>query len=470
MTQAQAKVGKKEDLAFPLARYVANIKYADIPKEAVEVTKNCILDTLGVILPASTGSVPGCREFVELIIESSGKKESTILQFGAKVPAWLAAFANSGMAHALDYDDIYSKTVVHPSCMVVPSAFAVAERVGRVNGKDLIVAVTIGNDISCRMGLSIDWQHDWHLTPLFGRFGCAATSGKLMGLPEDGLLSAFGNALNEAPGSLQVNRDAECTFRAFEFGLAARGGVFAALLAEKGITGPRESFEGAVSLYPVYFKGQKYNRNALLTDLGKRFEVMNLGFKPWPSCSLTHSYIGATLQAIEEHHIKPQEIKQVTVFVNNTSNTLFEPLEMRRRPPTIMGAKYSLPFTLAVAILRKKVVISDYTPESIKDRDTLELAQKVVPKLDPSVKMVGGVTQGIVEITNKQGKRYRGQVDIARGRPENPMSRDDLIAKFRDCACHAAKPLSRTKSERVIEMIMNIEGVEDVSEIVQVLA
>ena len=463
------KRGVKEDLAVALARYVANIGYEDIPHEAKEATKKSIMDTFGVIVAATGGSIPECRDFVELIKEASGKQESTILQFDIKVPAWLAAFANSGMAHAIDYDDMYSKEVVHPSCMVVPAAFAVAERIGRVNGKDLITAVTLGIDIACRMGLTINWEHDWHLTPLFGRFACAATSGKILGLGEDGLVSAFGNALNEAPGTLQVNRDPEASIRAFEFGFAARGGVFSALLAEKGIKGPRDSLEGEASFYPVYFKGQKYDRDAMLNELGTRFEGINVGFKPWPSCSLTHSYIGATIKAVEKHNISPQDIEQITVFVNDVSQMLFEPLKLRRKPPSPMGAKYSLPFTIAVAALRKKVVIADYNPGGLKDPQVLALAQKVVPKFDKSVKMVGGVTQGIVEISTKDGKSYLSRENIAYGRPENPMSSKDLIEKFKDCVRHGTKPLSQENAQRVIEMFLRLEEVDDVTEIIPLL-
>ena len=178
--------------------------YEDIPREAIEATKKAILDALGVIAGAS-GTVPGCKELAELVSEAGGKAESSIIGFGGKVPAWMAALANGGMGHGLEYDDIHTLVVVHPSACVVPAAFAAAQRVGGVSGRDFLTAVTAGIDITSRLGLAIDWKEDWHLSCVFGAFGCAAAAGKIMGLSREQLINAFGIALCQAGCTMQLN-------------------------------------------------------------------------------------------------------------------------------------------------------------------------------------------------------------------------------------------------------------------------
>lgn len=140
------------DAAFAFAKNVVNVRYEDIPPEAIEVTKKDILDTLGVIVAGST--VPGAKELVELVKEGGGKRESTIIAHGGKVPSWLAAFANGAMGHAADYDDLHEEAIVQAGTSVIPASFAIAERVGKIGGKELITAIALGIDMVCRLGLA----------------------------------------------------------------------------------------------------------------------------------------------------------------------------------------------------------------------------------------------------------------------------------------------------------------------------
>ena len=159
----------QEDAVWTLARNIVQVRLKDLPDEAMEATKKSILDTLGVI-EAASGITPGLKELVELVREGGGKEESTILGFGGMVPAWMAAFTNGAMSHCLDYDNTI--TIGHPSAQTVPAGFAIAERLGKVTGKDFITAVTLGDDIFSRLCYSISLKFLWHRTPLFGFFCC----------------------------------------------------------------------------------------------------------------------------------------------------------------------------------------------------------------------------------------------------------------------------------------------------------
>lgn len=169
-----------------LAEYVANTVYADLPERAVAMTKMSLLDALGVTLAAG-GLCAECGAFVEIARESGGKKESTILGFGDRVPAHMAAFANGAMAHALDFEDAHDLALVHPNAATVPAALAIAESIGNVNGKDFITAMAVGCDVVCRLGLALKEnpaEYGWYMPPILGSFGAAAATGKLLNLDE----------------------------------------------------------------------------------------------------------------------------------------------------------------------------------------------------------------------------------------------------------------------------------------------
>ncbi|MBI4330353.1 MAG: MmgE/PrpD family protein [Chloroflexi bacterium] len=462
------KSGNSADIASVFASHVAVARYENIPRETVEATKNSILDTLGVIMGAS-GTIPQCRELVGLVKEAGGKPESTIFGFGGKVPAWMAAFANGGMGHGLDYDDIHAKVAVHPSSSVVPAAFAAAERMGQVNGRDFLTAVTLGIDMACRLALGITWEHDWHLSTVFGTFACAAASGKIMGLGKDKLVNAFGIALCQGACPMEVNYGVGSDLRASYPAFTAKAGVLSACMAQRGIDGPKNSMEGRAALYPIYFKG-KYDRNAIIAGLGKQFEGGNVVFKVWPACSATHPYIEATLRAVTKNDIHSQDIERITMFIyGGSGKNLCEPLEARRKPPSILDAKFSLPFTVAIAATRRKVVIADYSSEGLKDQQILEMAQKVAPKFEKAVNQTGEIKRGDVEIQTKAGKQYREQVEVTHGLPRNPVSRVDLVDKFNDCVRYSAKPLPRHNAGKIVELIMGLEEVADVGEIMRLM-
>jgi len=461
------------DLAEVFAYHIASIGYQDIPFEARETAKKSVLDTLGVIACASTLG-RGCKETVELIKEMGGKEESTIIGFGGKVPALLAAFANGAMGHHLDYDDTHDGGVVHPGVPTVCAGFATSEQKGKVTGREFITALVLGSDMLCRLGLAVTqrpsgWAQDWWLPLTLGGFGATATACKILGLGETKIANAFGLALHQAGGTTEIAHSLESEIRGMYPGFAAKAGVLSALLAERGITGSRNSLEGEHGLFNVFFGGE-YDQLSLTTNLGKKFESSQVSFKPWPSCRYTHSYIEATLGIMREYNIQPDEIEEVTPVVSQfLGDLLCEPLEQKRNPKSLMDAKISLPFVLAVAVSRGKVALGDFTPERLDDPATYRLAQRVTYRVDAALAGQYGIAAGVVEIKTKGGRVFSKRVDNAYGHPKNPISRENIIRKFRECVSYSAKPISRVKADQVIDLAMNLEGVDNVNEVIQLI-
>ncbi|MDI7259282.1 MAG: MmgE/PrpD family protein [Thermodesulfobacteriota bacterium] len=458
----------KKDVVWILANHLVNRNYEDLNPETIEVTKKCLLDTIGVIVAAS-GIIPECRLLVDLIKEGGGKEESTILGFGGRVPAWMAAFANGAMGHCLDYDDLQYEVPVHPSSPVVSASLAIAERLGNVSGKELITAIALGNDLICRMGLSIHWKMDWNVTTVLGAFGAAAAAGKLLKLNETAMVSALGIALSEAAGTQEMRYSMGNHMGGLRDGYPARGGALSALMAKQGILGPENCLEGRAGLFNLYFDGV-YNREVLVADLGKRFEGINVGIKAWPTCGTSHVYIDATLRIVTDHDLHPQEIESITLYVGDFAMLHCQPLEERRRPPTTADAKYSIPFSSAVAATKRRVLIGDLTPEGIKDPAVLHMAQKVSPKLDTRFNAKKGEPPGMVEITTKEGKCFSQRLDVGYGHPHNPISKEDVINKFWDCISYSARPLSKEAAEKVFETVIDLERVQDIGSFIRLLS
>ncbi|MDD5703611.1 MAG: MmgE/PrpD family protein, partial [Dehalococcoidales bacterium] len=279
-----------------LVRNLIQTKYDDLTAEVIEATKISILDTFGVMLPPST-LTKACISLYEMMNEVDGKKESTLIGFGGRVPCWVAAFVNGSCAHAMDYDDgvTTDKPIQHPTASTFPAALALAERIGEVNGKDFITAVALGNDLSIRIAScpTGNTMTDYPFFPIstFGVFSAAGACGKLLGLADIEMQNALGLALHRVAGTRDAAFAPDSDIRGIRDGFTNKEGVIAALMASKGISACKDSVE---QLLRVYY-GTGYSLDPLTHDLGKIFRGAEAKYKIWPSCGATHSYIQAAL-------------------------------------------------------------------------------------------------------------------------------------------------------------------------------
>jgi len=458
----------KMDVIYTLAGNIIDTNYENLPAEVVKATRRLFMDGLGVGLAGSAEA--GVSELIDIVRDWDGRKESTVWVYGDRLPCVSAAQANATMIHALDYDDTHDVAILHASSVAVPTALAIAEKLGGVDGKRLITAVALAVDLAARLCLANKvsvFDRGWQYTAIHGNFSAAAITGKLLGLDKETLVSAFGLAYHQAGGNLQCIHDGTLAKRAGP-GFAARDGIMAVLMAQKGITGARNVLQGRDGLFNVYHRGD-YNPEVLTANLGEKFEVVNLSFKPYPCCRNTNPPIDATLAMVGEYNIKAEDVDSVTIYVGKGAMKLLgEPLNTKQNPSTTVDAQFSIPWTVASAIVQGKVGIAEFTPQAIKNKAVLALSNKVTPKLDESLNRMG-VSPAIVEIKTKDGKVYSKRVDIPYGSPENPMSMDAIAAKLRDCASYVAKPLSQKNVEKLIQLVSQLEAVSDVEEVVRLL-
>jgi len=471
---------EQEEVTRIISRFIAETDYAHLPPAIIERVKHSVLDTLGIIMPASV-LMPDLKAAIDLRIEAGGKEESSILAYGVKVPCWEAAFANGVRGHALDYADGHLEAVFRIGISVIPATFAVAERIGGVSGKEFITAVAAGEEILCRLGVSVARKRltlgPWHCGILLGNFGATASAAKILGLNTDQIDRAFGIAFLQTGGTESVTAP-DANIRGMYAGFVGQTGVLAALMSQRGVLGPRGCLESPQNgLFDAYFQG-RYDREAIVDQLGSRFEVSNLSFKPWPACAFAHPYIDAMLDLLSENHLRAQDIGEIEVFSGEMNRDLCKPIDVAKgqAPTTTNDAKRSVPFNVAVAALKGTVSFRDFTPEGLRDPEVLRMAEKVrwvaAPEFDEEQfsKKGNQLAPGKVGVTDCQGRTFTKRTDFPYGHHFNPIKADDLIKKFRDCVAFSPRPILGADVERVIEAILHLEKVPDIREILWLLA
>ncbi|NLL38532.1 MAG: MmgE/PrpD family protein [Clostridiales bacterium] len=458
------------DASYLFVRNFMNTEYEKLSRKAVEETKKQVLDFVAVAVGGY--SQAGARQVRELAIEWGGAAQSTIIGCGTKVPAPMAAQANSSMAHSLDFDDVHEAAIMHPGVITIPTSLAVAELTGGLSGKDLICTIAVGGDMISRMGLATRpgqniHKYGWHFTTLNGFMVSAAVAGWLLGLDEEGMLSAIGIGYHQASGNGQAVKDGALTKRLGP-GFGVRGGIMAALLAQKGVTGAKNSLEGVSGYYSVYHMGE-YSRDILVGELGERFECENISIKPYPCCRGTHPTIDAALKLTNENRIDAKDVESIKIWCGKgTLGLLGEPLEVKARPRNFVDSQFSLAWGCAAAIVKKRVTLGCFTEEAIKDKDILDVAAKISVENDPRFD-TGGLEPVRMRIRTKDGKTYETLAETATGSPEKPATFDECIEKLRDCIEFSGNKLSGQSADRLIEMISRLEDVEDIRELINLL-
>jgi 2-methylcitrate dehydratase PrpD len=454
------------DVSRHFADLVAGTAYGSLDRDAADAAKKSVLDTLGVALAAS-GLEPAVRPVVDLARDSAGCPEASLLGFRAQVPSIMAAFANGAMAHCLDYDD-QTPWGQHASSSVVPAAFAIAEHMGGVPGQDLIAAVAVGQDVFTRLRCHVDWRRDWNLSSVLGVFAATAASARLLGMTREQTHHALGIASQQSCGVQEVVVGTGSDLRGMYAGFAAKGAVLAALLARRGLTGVEAPFEGRHGVFSTYFAG-RYDREPMLADLGRDYRGKTTLYKMWPAVGTAHSHIHATLQIVRAHDLAVEDIREIRVYVGDYHNVMCTPLETRRAPETLIDARFSLPFLVALAAARRRVSISDLTADGLRDPQVLAVARQVVPVEDVSYDWKLELPLGRVEIIMRDGRSFARVGEDVPGNPESPLTWDDLTRKFGECAAAAAARPSQRQIDAAAQMTRELESLADATEILRAL-
>lgn len=455
--RAATAAAAPEDAIVRLARHMLGGRYADLPAPALATSRAQLRDTVGVALAGRAES--GVRQLRDLGRALGGKGESVVWGSDLRLPAHDAARINAVMIHALEYDDTFGPGFLHPSAIMFPAALAAADMVGGVSGQEFLTAVTLANDVACRLSIAgqpgVDgFAIGWHNTTLIGYISSALVAGRLLRLDLPQLVNAAGIAAHQAAGNAQSHIDGALTKRMGP-GFAAAAGVLAARLAAAGVSGPVGVLEGRKGWFAQYHKGI-YSRDLLLGGLGRDYPGAAMSFKPWPSCRGSHTSADAALQIAAALGPRTRQIERILVRSGPAEwSFLTTPIERKRRPATTVEAQFSVPWVVAAALTDGKVGIAHFTPDALLREDLRAMAARIETVQDDALaNPAGGPGAAVVEVTLRGGQTLRRHVAAAKGDPGVPMTAAEVTAKFNDCLdCAGLAPARQSALRAVLDEV-----------------
>ena len=449
-----------------VAQFVLDTKYEDIPPEVITLGKKSILDGFGLALAGSVAeSGPISRKYIESLGVCQGK--STVIGSPLKSAPRFAAFVNGVSIHADDFDDtqlavakdrVYG-LLTHPTAPVLPPAFALAE-LGGASGKNLMLAYHLGVEVETKLAEASSPRHysdGFHSTGTFGSLGSATACAKIRGLNLEQILTTYGIAAAEAAG---LGENFGTMTKPFHAGHAAENGVAAADLASLGWTASEQVLEANRGFFHAY--SGSYDPSALVNKLGNPWTLVNPGvsLKPYPSGSLTHPAMTALLRLIEKYNIAPADVKKVDVGTNhNMPNAL-----IHHQPQTGLQGKFSMEFCIAVLLLERRAVLSQFTDTYVRRPEVQEMIRRVNFYVDPVAEKAGfDKMTSLVTVHLKDGRTIKDQADFAKGSPAYPMTFEDVVVKFRGCSEYANWP--KDKTDAIIELVSALERLADLTKL-----
>jgi 2-methylcitrate dehydratase PrpD len=449
-----------EKITNKIAEFVCNSSYENVPPEVFEVSKLHVLDTLGVLIAGSREDV---TEIIKGYIQSLRcGQESTLLTQGIKTSAQYAALGNGVIAHVLDFDDYEVPSMAHPSVTVLHAILALGEKL-KATGKTCLEAYLMGMEVISKVGRGINPDHydkGWHSTGTLGTLGAAMASSKLLKLDLERVRMALGIAASMSSG---LRGNFGTMTKAFHAGHAARNGVEAATLASRGFTASQEILESDLGFCDIFTEGKNYDLQKIVEGLGAPFSILcpGVGKKPYPSCAATHSFLDGIFGLIRQYDIKADDVDSVECGIFYR----YPKMLIHSSPKTGLEGKFSLEFCIALALKERDVNLRQFTDLKVKEPGIQQLIKKVKKEVTEEAGGKGAeYPVAIITVHMKNGKSYSLRNEKRKGNPVNPLSSDEVMGKFMDCA---QLNYSTNQSRRILDAAMNTEKVKDISELIK---
>lgn len=427
----------KLDFTEKLIDFALNFRTEDIPQEVLDFQKTVLIDSIGVMTAASTLE-PAVKPFLQYAAENGGGR-STIFGTGQKTSRVMAAMANGALIHALDYEDGHDVSHAHPNTASIPALLAYAEAENK-DGREVLAAMVIASELSVRLKMCLTGNDirdcGWYAPPMFASYGAVLGLSRLIGLSKEETLDALSICVTQISLPGQSARSRDSVLRGVREALSAKAAAFGVEMARRGVKARMDQpFEGPFGLFMAYFRNL-YDPQIVFDGLGTRWECTALRFKAWPCCGTTHGVVDAITSLLQEEPIDYRKVKRVHIHVNKPHINLLEPAEAKYRPASLAAAKFSLPFTIALVLKDGNVTLNSYREQILSDPEILRLMDTVTYELMPedTVFPEGSTPDDFVkvEITTEHGT-YVARNVISSGSPKKPLSRQQLLEKFKDC-------------------------------------
>jgi 2-methylcitrate dehydratase PrpD len=432
-----------------LAAYAAGLGYDNLPPDVVQRAKDCITDTVAVIVQGS--SLPWSQIVIRYAQRTGAGGKSRVLGVdGPSVQANSAALANGALAHAFESDNLARPGAgVHPGATLLPPALAIAQEHGS-SGRDLITAVVAGFEVMYRVGHATKHSNErrgFHAPGTTGPFGAAVAVGKLLRLDAASMTNAIGIAGSLAGGLMEFARSGTgAMVKRLHLGRAAESGVLAASLAADGFTGPSSVLEGDAGFLKVFCT--EWDIADLTHRLGSEFATLKLCLKRFPVHMTAQTAVQAILELQTEHGFGGAQVDRVTVAGNERMATV----NNIREPTDIMMAQYSIPFCVALALFRDPRNPASFDASALVDADIRAMCQRVAVIVAAPPTRVAGASN--VTIRLKDGRHVAREVEEFNGTPARPLNRAELRDKF-------MMLMGTVDTSRAAEMFERLQSLEN---------
>ncbi len=460
---AKPAVAAKETISGQVARWAAALDYKQLSQDAIYQAKRFLLDAIGCALGGYQQH--DVRIALEVLDEIAGRGPSTVIATGKKMDPVSAALANALMIRCMDYNDIYWKQdPSHPSD-IFPAAMACCERAGS-DGKELIVGLVLGHEFEmrfCEAAFPGVRERGWHHATLTA-FVSPIVAGRCLRLDAGQIQHAIGISASHHATLGAVTAGKLTMMKNTVDPMATQSGVLAALLAEKGYTGPEHVIDGKEGLTHCF--GPDWKLNILTEDLGESWRITQCGMKAFPTEALTHTPISAVLDLVKSNDLKPEQVTKIRVHsLARAADILSDPSKYDSHSKET--ADHSLPYVIAAALAERQVTPAQFTMEKIMDPQIRAQLNKVEVVADPEIEKVFPALQRVrVEIMTTDGCSYNRQLDYPRGDPRNPLTDVEVEEKF---AALADGVLSPNAQKKLSDAIWNLEKVGSVAKLMALM-
>ena len=446
-----------------MAEWASRLRFEDLPQDAVYQAKRFLLDSLGCALG-------GFRQHdveiaLQVLEEIAAPGPCTVIGSGKKIDPVSAALANALMVRVMDYNDIYWKQdPSHPSD-IIPAAIACGERAGS-DGQELLVGIVLGHEFEmrfCEAAFPGIRERGWHHATLTA-FVSPIVAGRALRLDAAKIQHAIGISASARATLGAVTAGKLTKMKNTVDPLATQSGVLAALLAERGYTGPEHVVDGKEGL--AHCLGPQWKLDVLTDGLGDSGRINQCGMKAFPTEALTHAPISAVLDLVREHDLKPEEVTKVHIrSLARAADILAD--ASKYDPRSKETADHSLPYVIAAALVDRQVTPQQFTPQKISDPTIRAQLRKVEVTADPEIEEVFPALQRVaVTIQTTDGRELKRQLDYPKGDPRNPLTDREVEEKFEALAAPVLSPAAR---QRLKEAVWKLDKLDSVSALMQLL-
>src|SRR3989449_9004160 len=446
-----------------MARWAAALDYRHLPQDAVFQAKRFLFDSVGCALGGYQQQ--DVKIALDVLEEIAGRGRSTVIGTGQRMDAVSASLANALMIRCMDYNDIYWKQdPSHPSD-IFPAALACCERV-KSDGQELIVGLVLGHEFEmrfCEAAFPGIRERGWHHATLTA-FVSPIVAGRALRLDREQIQHAIGISASRHATLGAATAGKLTMMKNTVDPMATQSGVLAALMAEKGYTGPEHVVDGKEGLTHCF--GPDWKLNLLTDGLGEWWRITQCGMKAFPTEALTHTPISAVLDLVKQHDLKPEQVQKVQIrSLARAADILSDP--SKYDPRSKETADHSLPYVIAAAIVDRQVTPVQFEMKKIMDPAIRAQLKKVEVVADPEIEKVFPALQRvIVNITMTDGRTFTKQLDYPKGDPRNPLTDAEVEEKF---AALAEGVLSAGAQKKLIDTIWSLEKVGSVSKLMALM-